>query len=82
MRYIQTFDTFAASMYIMTKRKFYVFLLFLVLLAFGYQLYENKRLDEVISKEEERTNKIVQKNYRLYLGVFEENKRLREGLKK
>tara|TARA_B100000959_G_scaffold277355_1_gene333788 strand:+ start:1206 stop:1406 length:201 start_codon:yes stop_codon:yes gene_type:complete len=66
----------------MTKRKFYVFLLFLVLLAFGYQLYENKRLDEVISKEEERTNKIVQKNYRLYLGVFEENKRLREGLKK
>ena len=59
------------------QQRFYIFLAVFALFSFGYQRYYEYKMDKVILEEQERANKIAQRNHELYLKVMKENNRLK-----
>ena len=63
------------------KQRFYILLTALVLFALGYQRYYEHEMDKKILEEQERANKIAQRNHQLYLEVTKENRELKRAIK-
>ena len=60
--------------------RFYILLTVFALFSFGYQRYYEYKMDKVILEEQERTNKIAQRNHELYLIVMKENAKLKKEI--
>ena len=54
-----------------------VFLAIFALSTFGYQRYYEYKMEKVFFEEQERANKIAQRNHELYLEVMRENRKLK-----